>query len=121
METSTNSSKPICALPSDRQTRLCLVGADAICYNPAAYLKEEAYFLETYLNLATVITSIALIAIIILQSRGAGLGGLGGGGDFGGGSGFHVRRGIERLLFNVTIGLSFVFFLLSILNVILVG
>lgn len=71
-----------------------------------------------YLNLAMVIVSVALILIIILQSRGAGLGGLGGG-DFGGGSGFHVRRGLERLLFNITIGLSFIFFLLAILNVIL--
>lgn len=73
-----------------------------------------------YLNLAMVIVSIALILIIILQSRGAGLGGLGGG-DFGGGAGFHVRRGLERLLFNITIGLSFIFFLLAILNVVLAG
>ncbi|MBE9479507.1 MAG: preprotein translocase subunit SecG, partial [Chloroflexi bacterium] len=65
-----------------------------------------------YLNIVLSIVSVALIAIIILQSRGAGLGGLGGGGDFGG-AGFHVRRGIERLLFNVTIGLSFVFFTLA--------
>ena len=73
-----------------------------------------------YLNIVLSIVSVALIAIIILQSRGAGLGGLGGGGDFGG-AGFHVRRGIERLLFNVTIGLSFVFFTLALLTVILVG
>lgn len=73
-----------------------------------------------YLNIVLSIVSVALIAIIILQSRGAGLGGLGGGGDFGG-AGFHVRRGIERLLFNVTIGLSFVFFTLALATVILVG
>jgi preprotein translocase subunit SecG len=73
-----------------------------------------------YLNVVLSIVSIALIAIIILQSRGAGLGGLGGGGDFGG-AGFHVRRGIERLLFNITIGLSFVFFTLALVTVILVG
>ena len=76
--------------------------------------------MEFYLNLVLSIVSVALIAIIILQSRGAGLGGLGGGGDFGG-AGFHVRRGIERLLFNVTIGLSFTFFTLALATVILVG
>lgn len=75
--------------------------------------------MEIYLNLAMVIVSVTLIVVIILQSRGAGLGGLGGG-DFGGG-GYQTRRGIERLLFNVTIGLSFVFFALAIANVILVG
>jgi preprotein translocase subunit SecG len=67
-----------------------------------------------------IVISIALIAVIILQNRGAGLGGLGGG-DFGGGSGYHVRRGVEKLLFNVTIGLSFTFFLLAILNVTFAG
>ncbi len=76
--------------------------------------------MSTYLNLALVITSIALIAIILLQSKGAGLGGLGGGADMGG-SGFHVRRGIERLFFNVTIVLSIIFFLLALLNVVIVG
>jgi preprotein translocase subunit SecG len=71
---------------------------------------------ELYLNIAVAIVSVALIVIIILQSRGAGLGGLGGG-DIGGGS-YHARRGVERLLFNITIGLSVVFFLLAIINVI---
>ncbi len=71
------------------------------------------------LSLAMIIISIALIAAILLQSKEAGLGGLTGQ-DFGG-SGFHVRRGIERLLFNVTIGLSAVFFILAVVTVILVG
>lgn len=73
--------------------------------------------METYLDIAMIVLSIALIVVIILQSRGAGLGGLSGG-DFGGG-GFHVRRGIEKLLYNVTILLSVVFFLLAIINVML--
>lgn len=72
-----------------------------------------------YLKLAMTVVSIAMIVVILLQSRGAGLGGLSGG-DYGGG-GYHVRRGVERLLFNVTIGLSVVFFALAILNVMLVG
>lgn len=75
--------------------------------------------MAVYLKLAMTVVSIAMIVIILLQSRGAGLGGLSGG-DYGGG-GYHVRRGVERLLFNVTIGLSIVFFALAILNVMLVG
>ncbi len=75
--------------------------------------------MQVPLNLAMIVVSVALIAVILLQSRGAGLGGLSGG-DYGG-SGFHVRRGIERLLFNVTIGLSVFFFVLAVLNVVLVG
>jgi preprotein translocase subunit SecG len=72
-----------------------------------------------YLKLAMTVVSVALIVVILLQSKGAGLGGLSGG-DYGGG-GYHVRRGVERLLFNVTIGLSVVFFALAIANVMLVG
>jgi preprotein translocase subunit SecG len=75
--------------------------------------------MQVPLNVAMIVVSVALIAVILLQSRGAGLGGLSGG-DYGG-SGFHVRRGIERLLFNVTIGLSLLFFVLAVVNVILVG
>lgn len=75
--------------------------------------------MEVYLNLALVIVSIALIVMVLLQSRGAGLGGLGGG-DFGSG-GYHVRRGVERLMFNLTIVLSVVFFVLAILNVVIAG
>jgi preprotein translocase subunit SecG len=71
------------------------------------------------LNLAMIIVSFALIAVILLQSRGAGLGGLTGG-EYGG-AGYHVRRGVERLLFQMTIVLCVVFFTLAILNVILLG
>jgi len=72
---------------------------------------------STYLDLALVVISIALIVMVLLQSRGAGLGGLGGG-DFGG-SGYHVRRGVEKLVFNITIGLSILFFVLALLNVVI--
>jgi preprotein translocase subunit SecG len=70
---------------------------------------------STYLNIGLIITSIALIASVILQSKGAGLGGLTGG-DTGGV--FSARRGIEKTLFRVTIGLSVLFFGLAIASVI---
>ena len=75
--------------------------------------------MDLALNLAMIIVSFALIAVILLQSRGAGLGGLSGG-EYGG-AGYHVRRGVERLLFQLTIVLCVVFFTLAILNVILLG
>jgi preprotein translocase subunit SecG len=73
---------------------------------------------ETYLDIALIITSIALIASVILQSKGAGLGGLTGT-DTGGI--FTARRGIEKVLFRVTIGLSVIFFILAVATVIVTG
>ena len=53
-----------------------------------------------------IILSIGMVILVLLQTKG-GLGGL-----FGGeGSVFHRRRGVEKTLFQITIGLSFVFFL----------
>ena len=74
--------------------------------------------MATYLDMALIITSIALVVSVILQSKGAGLG-LGGltGGDSSGGI-VTTRRGIEKILFFVTIGLSILFFILTILTVI---
>jgi preprotein translocase subunit SecG len=71
---------------------------------------------ELFLNLAMIILSIALIAAIILQSKSAGLGGLSGG-DTGGV--FRARRGVERTLFYITIGLSVAFFLVATVAVII--
>ena len=71
--------------------------------------------LSIYLDIAQIILSVALIIAIILQSKSAGLGGLSGQ-DTGGV--FRARRGVERTLFLITIGLSVAFFLVAIINVI---
>lgn len=68
------------------------------------------------LDIALILTSIALVFSIILQSKGAGLGGLSGS-DAGGV--FTARRGIEKTLFWVTVIFSFIFFSLAITSVIL--
>ncbi len=65
---------------------------------------------------ALILISIALVASIILQSKGAGLGGLSGS-DAGGV--FTARRGIEKTLFWVTIIFSALFFILAIVLVVL--
>ena len=67
--------------------------------------------LRQFLQIALIIVSIALITGVILQSKGAGLGGLTGSDT---GSVFTARRGIEKTLFWVTIVLSVVFFALAI-------
>ncbi|GMV32739.1 MAG: preprotein translocase subunit SecG [Chloroflexi bacterium] len=67
--------------------------------------------MSNFLDIALIITSVGLILSVILQSKGAGLGGLTGA-DTGGV--FTARRGIERVLFWVTIALSAVFFALVI-------
>ena len=74
--------------------------------------------MNTYINISLIITSIALIASVILQSKGAGLGGLTGA-DTGGV--FTARRGIEKVLFRVTIILSLIFFTLAIAATMLYG
>lgn len=70
----------------------------------------------TYLNIALIIISVLLILSVILQSKGAGLGGLSGADT---GSVFTARRGVERTLFRLTIGLSIIFFILVITLVVL--
>ncbi|HEX9091765.1 MAG TPA: preprotein translocase subunit SecG [Anaerolineales bacterium] len=65
-------------------------------------------------DISLVIISVALILSVILQSKGAGLGGLTGA-DTGGI--FTARRGVEKTLFYVTIILSVLFFILAILSV----
>jgi preprotein translocase subunit SecG len=68
--------------------------------------------MSNFLDIALIITSVGLILSVILQSKGAGLGGLTGA-DTGGV--FTARRGIERVLFWMTIVLSVIFFTLVIL------
>jgi len=80
------------------------------------HLLEE--IVEIYLDIALIITSIALILSVILQSKGAGLGGLTGS-DSGGF--FTARRGVEKTLFRVTIVLSILFFALNIAIILLTG
>lgn len=69
-----------------------------------------------YFSIALIITSIALIASVIVQSKGVGLGGLTGGISTGGV--YTQRRGIEKILFGITIGLSIIFFILTLLTII---
>jgi preprotein translocase subunit SecG len=72
--------------------------------------------MATYLDIALIIISVLLILSVILQSKGAGLGGLSGADT---GSVFTARRGVERTLFRLTIVLSVIFFILVLTLVVL--
>ncbi|HVP20455.1 MAG TPA: preprotein translocase subunit SecG [Anaerolineaceae bacterium] len=72
--------------------------------------------LKDYFDIALIVTAIALIISVILQNKGVGLGGLTGN-DSGGV--FTQRRGIEKTLFYVTIGLAVLFFILVFVTVLL--
>lgn len=65
------------------------------------------------LQLVQVIVGVFLMAMILLQSKGTGLGSVFGGDN----SVFRTRRGVELVLFNFTIGMSIAFLLVSILVV----
>ena len=65
------------------------------------------------LLIAQALVSILLVASILLQNRGAGLG-TAFGGDFGG---YHTKRGFEKFIVYATIFFAFIFFMLAIVNV----
>lgn len=68
--------------------------------------------MQTYFNVAQLIVAVVLIAVILLQVRGGGLGGIFGQPD----STFRTRRGVEKALFQFTIALVVLFVALSILS-----
>jgi len=70
----------------------------------------------TFVSIAQIILGIALIVMIMLEVRGSNLGGFVGGSDS---PVYRTRRGFERVLFNLTIVVAILFFVLSIWNVIL--
>ncbi|MFH1661757.1 MAG: preprotein translocase subunit SecG [Candidatus Falkowbacteria bacterium] len=63
------------------------------------------------------IIAILLMVAILMQNRGSGLSGI-----FGGGSDvFRTKRGMEKVLFNSTIVLAVLFFLISLTSIVYKG
>jgi preprotein translocase subunit SecG len=65
--------------------------------------------------LAQIVVSITLIVLVLLQTKGSALGGVFGGSDS---TIYTTRRGLEKTIFNLTIVVAAVFFILALLNVI---
>lgn len=70
--------------------------------------------LRAILPYTQIILSLLLIIGIVLQQRGAGLGGAFGGDNFA--STFYKRRGAEKFLFNATIVIALLFVLSAVLG-----
>ena len=69
--------------------------------------------MQTYLNVAQIILSVALILVVLLQVRGGGLGGIFGQAD----TVYRTKRGVEKTLFQLTIALTVVFIIISFVAV----
>ncbi|MBO9308800.1 MAG: preprotein translocase subunit SecG [Chloroflexi bacterium] len=71
--------------------------------------------LKTALQIIQILLSVALVALIILQSKGSGIGSLLGSGE--GGLGItKTRRGLEKTLFQLTIILSAIFLINAVIQ-----
>ncbi|MHC1770738.1 MAG: preprotein translocase subunit SecG [Flexilinea sp.] len=72
--------------------------------------------MKTFFDIALIITSIATVVCVVLQNRGVGMGSLTGSEP---GAVFSARRGVEKVLFYVTIGFSALLLILVIISVLI--
>ena len=70
--------------------------------------------IQTALNIAQILISVTLIAILLLQAKGSGFGSALGGNTS---SVFRTRRGVEKTLFQLSIVLVVIFVLISLFSV----
>ena len=68
--------------------------------------------MQTAFNVIQIIVSVSLALVILLQVKGGGLGGIFGQAD----SVYRTKRGLEKRLFQMTIGLAVTFIIVSIIS-----
>jgi preprotein translocase subunit SecG len=66
--------------------------------------------MTTYLLIAQCLVAAALIAVVTMQVRGGGLGGIFGQPE----SVYRTRRGVEKSLFQFTVGLTIIFVIICV-------
>src|SRR5581483_1889186 len=89
---------------------------DSAC-NQGRDEREETLLIQQWLpaiRIVQIVLSVAVIAFILLQVRSAGLGSAFGGTSAG--SVFKTRRGVERLVFNITIVSIVLFAVISLVS-----
>jgi preprotein translocase subunit SecG len=69
--------------------------------------------MPSYLIVAQILVALALIAVIMMQVKGGGLGGIFGQPD----AVYRTRRGVEKTLFQLTIALVVIFVILCVIVV----
>ena len=69
--------------------------------------------MQTYLSIAQIVLSVAIVLVVLLQVRGGGLGGIFGQAD----TVYRTKRGVEKTLFQLTIALVIIFVIVAILVV----
>ena len=72
--------------------------------------------MKTFFNIALIITSVATVICVVLQNRGVGMGSIAGNDP---GSIFTARRGVEKVIFNLTMVFSILLVIEVILSIIL--
>lgn len=68
--------------------------------------------MQTAFNVIQILVSVSLALVILLQVKGGGLGGIFGQAD----SVYRTKRGLEKRLFQMTVGLAVVFVIVSIIS-----
>ncbi len=72
--------------------------------------------MKTFFNIALIISSVATVVLVVLQNRGVGMGSIAGSDP---GSIFTARRGVEKVIFNLTMVFSILLVILVVLSIIL--
>ena len=68
--------------------------------------------MQTYLSIAQIVLSVALIMVILVQVQGGGLGGIFGQAD----TVYRTKRGMEKTLFQLTIVLVVLFIVTAVIT-----
>ncbi len=72
--------------------------------------------MKNFLTILEIIISLMLIAVILIQAKGTGLGSAWGGT----GESYRSKRGLEKILFIFSIVLAFLFLLVSVFNALMI-
>ena len=77
-------------------------------------LNEYFRMMSSIFSIIQIILAVILIVVVLLQQKGSGLGAAFGGS----GTVYTTRRGVDKVLFQATIVISILFFLIALINLV---